>query len=172
MGCYGLGLSRILAGSVEYLSKTYIEQEEAEPISLKNQSEKDLESNFVMLRWPRLLAPFKVCLILPKKGSKEDQGHGTELSMHLAKVICERFGEDVLLDDRSNLTIGKRLLTAKALGIPFIIAAGRNIIDNMPLFELYRLYNKDQESNVELRSHLEVLNILETNLKSYSYFNN
>lgn len=171
MGCYGLGLSRILAGSVEYLSNTYVEQEEAE--ALDNEPETKLNSKLVMLRWPRLLTPFKVCLILPKKGSKEDQGHGTELSMHLAKVIRERFGEDVLLDDRSNLTIGKRLLTAKAIGIPFIIVAGRNIIDNMPLFEVYRLYQENcHEGNMELRSQLEVLDILEANLKSYSYFGN
>ncbi len=42
MGCYGLGVSRILAASVEVLSQ--------------NNS----------IRWPLPLAPFKVCLIIPK----------------------------------------------------------------------------------------------------------
>jgi prolyl-tRNA synthetase len=42
MGCYGIGVSRVIAAAIEYLS-----------------SEKEI-------RWPFLLAPFKVCLIPPK----------------------------------------------------------------------------------------------------------
>lgn len=42
MGCYGLGVSRILAASVEVLGK---------------------DNNF---RWPLLLAPYKIVLIVPK----------------------------------------------------------------------------------------------------------
>ena len=47
MGCYGLGLSRILAASVEVLST------ETE------------------LRWPEAIVPFSVCIVCPKGGSKE-----------------------------------------------------------------------------------------------------
>ena len=47
MGCYGLGLSRILAASVEVLST------ETE------------------LRWPEAIVPFSVCIVCPKDGSKE-----------------------------------------------------------------------------------------------------
>lgn len=42
MGCYGLGLSRILGAAIEILST-------------------DEE-----LRWPRALAPYDVCVIPPK----------------------------------------------------------------------------------------------------------
>lgn len=42
MGCYGLGVSRILAASVQVFSH--------------NDS----------IRWPIALAPFKICFILPK----------------------------------------------------------------------------------------------------------
>jgi hypothetical protein len=47
MGCYGLGLSRILAASVEVLS-----------------TEKEL-------RWPDAIVPFTVCIVCPKNGSRE-----------------------------------------------------------------------------------------------------
>jgi len=42
MGCYGLGLSRILAASLEALSLP------------------------TELRWPLCLAPYKACIITPK----------------------------------------------------------------------------------------------------------
>jgi prolyl-tRNA synthetase len=42
MGCYGIGISRILAASVEVLGT-------------------DSE-----IRWPKLIAPYSVCVIAPK----------------------------------------------------------------------------------------------------------
>jgi prolyl-tRNA synthetase len=52
MGCYGLGISRILAASVEVLST-------------------DTE-----LRWPNAIVPFSVCIVCPKEGSKEAEAIG------------------------------------------------------------------------------------------------
>ena len=52
MGCYGLGLSRILAASVEVLS-----------------TEKEL-------RWPDAIVPFTVCIVCPKDGSREAEAIG------------------------------------------------------------------------------------------------
>ena len=175
MGCYGLGISRILAGSVEFLSNKLQEN-----IELRAKQSQDSENttihstgaNLVMLRWPKLLVPFKICLILPKKDSKEDRGKGTEFSIHLANVIGSRFNEDVLIDDRSNLTIGKRLLTAKSIGIPYIIVAGRNIIDNVPKFELINVYEHDSaknESSSMLLTQAEILNYLEKNLRQFNF---
>lgn len=150
MGCYGLGLSRILAASVEYLSSELPENIEimtarkggnteeysADSVGeLPNQTL--LKNNIISLRWPKLIVPFKFCIILPKEGSKEDRGKGREFALHLSQTFQERYGEDVLIDDRSNLTVGKRLLTAKAIGIPFVIVAGRNILEEKPKFELY-----------------------------------
>ena len=42
MGCYGIGVSRVLAATVEVLSS---------------------ESG---IKWPWLIAPFKVCIVSPK----------------------------------------------------------------------------------------------------------
>ena len=59
MGCYGLGLSRILAASVEVLS-----------------SEKEL-------RWPDAIVPFTVCIVCPKNGSREAEVVGeTDLQIY------------------------------------------------------------------------------------------
>ncbi|XP_030372471.1 probable proline--tRNA ligase, mitochondrial [Scaptodrosophila lebanonensis] len=100
MGCYGIGITRVIAAALEVLSS---EQE---------------------LRWPKLLAPFDVCVIGPKQGSKEQQvaeSIETELLSQLTQ-ICR--AQDLLHDDRKDLTIGKRLLDAKRLGHPLIIVVG------------------------------------------------
>ena len=47
MGCYGIGISRILAASVEVLCT-------------ENE-----------IRWPRLIAPYSVCVIAPKVNRDE-----------------------------------------------------------------------------------------------------
>lgn len=89
MGCYGIGVSRLVAAAVEVLAT-------------ENE-----------LRWPTLLAPFDVCIIGAKQGSKEENianGVEHEFCCSLSGICNE---QDVLIDDRSNLTIGKRLLDAK-----------------------------------------------------------
>ncbi|GIY16194.1 probable proline--tRNA ligase, mitochondrial [Caerostris extrusa] len=85
MGCYGLGLSRILAASVEYLS------------------------NANSIRWPFLLSPYYVSVIPPKKGSKEEsvRPFADSLAESLNKISW--LNSNVIIDDRTNLTIGKRL---------------------------------------------------------------
>lgn len=51
------------------------------------------------------------------------------------------FKDDVIIDDRPDKTIGKRLRDAKAFGFSFIIVAGKDATKNIPLFELYDVYN-------------------------------
>lgn len=90
MGCMGIGVTRLIAAAVETLS---------------NERE---------IRWPVSLAPFHVVIIPPKKGSKEDGTAG-----HYAKNIYEQLNgvreleDSVVIDDRSKLTIGKRLIADK-----------------------------------------------------------
>ncbi|XP_051868028.1 probable proline--tRNA ligase, mitochondrial [Pristis pectinata] len=113
MGCFGLGVTRILAAAVEVLS-----------------TENDI-------RWPSLLAPYQVCVISPKKGSKE------ELNLHLLELLYDNLMDtvpqlrgEVLLDDRSHLTIGKRLKDASHLGYPYVIIAGKRILEDPAIFEV------------------------------------
>ncbi|XP_041064227.1 probable proline--tRNA ligase, mitochondrial isoform X2 [Carcharodon carcharias] len=113
MGCFGLGVTRILAASIEVLS-----------------TEDDI-------RWPSLLAPYQVCIISPKKGSKEELI--TDLSETLYDTLIDAVPQlrgEVLLDDRSHLTIGKRLKDASRLGYPYVVIAGKRVLENPPLFEV------------------------------------
>lgn len=90
MGCYGIGISRLIAASIETLST-------------ENE-----------IRWPFLFAPYSVCIIPPKRGSREE-----ESVVHLTDLVYRELGktneliDDIVVDDRNGLTIGKRLLEAK-----------------------------------------------------------
>ncbi len=90
MGCYGIGISRLIAASIEKLST-------------ENE-----------IRWPFVVAPFSVCIIPPKSGSREEESVG-----HLTNLIYSELAktneliDDIIVDDRIGLTIGKRFLEAK-----------------------------------------------------------
>lgn len=88
MGCYGIGISRILAASLEVLST-------------ENE-----------LKWPKLLAPYDICIIGPKQGSKE-QTAAEQVENQLCEEISKIYGQDAIHDDRKYMTIGKRLMEAK-----------------------------------------------------------
>ncbi|XP_062962568.1 probable proline--tRNA ligase, mitochondrial [Cynocephalus volans] len=114
MGCYGLGVTRIVAAAIEVLSTEDC------------------------IRWPSLLAPYQVCLIPPKKGSKEVAA--TELTEHLYDHITEvapQLRGEVLLDDRTHLTIGNRLKDANKFGYPFVIIAGKRALEDPAHFEVW-----------------------------------
>ncbi|KAM8999788.1 probable proline--tRNA ligase, mitochondrial [Sarcophilus harrisii] len=114
MGCYGLGVTRILAAAIEVLST-----EEC-------------------IRWPRLLAPYQVCLIPPKKGSKEEMAIEPMETLYdnIAEALPQLQGE-ILLDDRTHLTIGNRLKDAKKLGYPFVVIAGKRALEQPCHFEVW-----------------------------------
>ncbi|XP_037672562.1 probable proline--tRNA ligase, mitochondrial isoform X2 [Choloepus didactylus] len=114
MGCYGLGVTRILAAAIEVLSTEDC------------------------IRWPGLLAPYQVCLIPPKKGSKEAAAPELMGSVydHITEVVPQLRGE-LLLDDRTHLTIGNRLKDANKLGYPFVIIAGKGALEDPSRFEVW-----------------------------------
>lgn len=110
MGCYGIGVTRLIAAALECLSTN------------------------TELRWPLSIAPFKVCLIPPKSGSKEE----TKLSEFIPKFLAhlETVCHDYIIDDRS-LTIGKRVMEAKKTGYPFIIVIGEKAVHGDPKIECH-----------------------------------
>ncbi|KAH8305727.1 hypothetical protein KR059_008592 [Drosophila kikkawai] len=106
MGCYGIGITRIIAAALEVLSSDH------------------------ELRWPKLLAPYDVCLIGPKQGSK-DQLPAEAIENELLGNIGELCGHQELLhDDRKELTIGKRLLEANRLGHPLTVVVGAKAVQS------------------------------------------
>lgn len=128
MGSYGLGISRIVGASVECLSTPGI------------------------IQWPRALSPFTVCIIPAKEGSVEETSSQTNLQP-LYNHLTEILGDDVVVDDRTHMTIGKRFVEAKKLGFPFVIAMGKKIAANPPLYELY-------ESNTDRSEHYELSDLI------------
>lgn len=138
MGCYGLGVTRILAAAIEVLST-----EEG-------------------IRWPDLLAPYQVCVLPPKKGSKEDK------ASRLAEEMVQTLGEtlpplkgEVVLDDRTHMTIGKRLKDAKRLGYPYVIVVGQGALEEQPKFEV--ICQKTGETMfLSKEGLLDLLGIVET----------
>jgi prolyl-tRNA synthetase len=106
MGCYGIGVTRVIAACIEHLSSD--EQ----------------------IRWPAALAPFTTCIIPPKEGSKEESAVA-----HLTQEIYQQL-DDAVVDDRTSMTIGKRLMEAKKLGIPNIIVIGAKAAETEPKVEL------------------------------------
>ncbi len=112
MGCYGIGITRLVASCIEILS-----------------TEKEI-------KWPEEIAPFRVCVIPPKEGSKEEaivKDLGSEIYIYLEKLLQN----DVILDERTNLTIGKRLMEMKRLGIPYIVVVGAKSIEENPTVEVH-----------------------------------
>lgn len=122
MGCYGIGVTRLVAACVELLS---LEHE---------------------IRWPIALAPYKVIVIPPKSGSKEE----TEVKLSSQEVYellessCKALAGEVFVDDRLTMTIGKRVIEARKLGIPFIIVIGSKSGDvTEPKLEVHCLRTND-----------------------------
>jgi len=113
MGCYGIGVSRVLAASVEVLS---------------SQTE---------LRWPEAIAPFTVAILAPKGGSTE--AASMDLVKDMQKLIGEIFIDDVIVDDRDRLTVGRKLREARKTGYPYVLLFGKKCVDSDPMLELHML---------------------------------
>ena len=113
MGCFGLGVSRILAASVEVLS---LERE---------------------IRWPPLIAPYSVAILAPKRGSKEHTKGMSEAVDLYDHLDAELFLNDVIMDDRDNITVGKKLREAKKVGYSFLILFGKECTNDPCVVEVY-----------------------------------
>lgn len=112
MGCYGIGVSRLLAASIEVLS-----------------TEEDIH-------WPSLIAPYQICLIPPKKGSKEMAASSVAEELYDAICAAPRMRNEAVLDDRDHLTIGKRVKEAHKMGYPYVIVVGKKALESPPVFEV------------------------------------
>nr|XP_032826823.1 probable proline--tRNA ligase, mitochondrial [Petromyzon marinus] len=116
MGCYGLGITRILAAAVEVLSTAD------------------------SVRWPGPVAPYQVCILTPKWGSKEEVA-GIRMAEDLYDTLDElfpRLRRDMLLDDRGQLTLGKRLKEADKMGLPYVVVVGKRTLEAGGEFEVLR----------------------------------
>jgi len=122
MGCYGIGVSRLVGACAEV----------SEPVS---GSPKELV-------WPPPIAPFSVGLLPPKKGSKEETPEVVDAAadlIHRLSASASASSGDLVVDDRIELTIGRRLADLKRIGVPFVVVvAGK--FKSAGLFELIDVY--------------------------------
>lgn len=94
MGCYGIGIGRLLAAVIE--------------------SHHDEEG----IVWPGAVAPFQVLVTVLQPQREEQLALGTSIATHLTG-----HGLEVLLDDRER-SPGEKFHDAKLVGIPVLIAIG------------------------------------------------
>ena len=126
MGCYGIGVSRIVAAAIE-----------------QNHDEKGII-------WPYAIAPFHVNVIcldpMNEEVLKECEG--------VYKIIKDA-GHDVLLDDR-DMRAGQKFTDNEILGIPYSIVIGpKNFLNNSFEFVI-RKTNKKLDLNIdEIKQILE-----------------
>ena len=138
MGCYGIGISRLIGACVEVLST----QQE--------------------LRWPNTIVPFSVCVICPKAGSREAiaMTHVLELYAQL-NAQTGLFPNDVILDDRDKVTVGKKLRDAYKIGYTYIILFGKDCIDpNNPEVELHCPLHYGENENNKQMAKIPLANVI------------
>ena len=105
MGCYGIGVSRLMQACVE---------------------SRQVDGRFP--DWPLEIAPFKVMILPAKSGSKSEE-KSRKMTNYLIEMLQGNylFKDDVLVDDRDWMSIGSRLIDAKLIGAPFVIVLGKSI---------------------------------------------
>ncbi|XP_071166560.1 probable proline--tRNA ligase, mitochondrial isoform X1 [Mytilus edulis] len=118
MGCYGLGVTRILQAGIEVLSE--------------NEA----------IRWPKIISPYQICIIPQMKGYMEDKFMELSNKLYDEIVAVPNLRGEVVIDDRTKFTVGNRLSQANRLGYPYVVVIGKSAIDEEPKYELQDIYNK------------------------------
>lgn len=110
MGCYGIGISRLLGVIVEA----------------------NYDKDGII--WPKEVAPFRFHLLSLLKGTKKEDREIKKQADLLYKKITKK-GIEVLYDDRKDVFAGEKLVEADLLGLPSRIVISERTIKNH-LFEL------------------------------------
>jgi len=101
MGCYGIGVNRILASLIEV----------------------SYDANGII--WPLNLAPFEVVVIPVNKDDKDVQGEAERIYSELQSI-----GLDAIIDDRDYKSPGVKFKDADLIGFPYQIVVGKKNLDN------------------------------------------
>ncbi|CAL1546346.1 unnamed protein product [Lymnaea stagnalis] len=112
MGCFGLGMTRILQASLETLST---------------------ENS---LRWPKLIAPHQIYIIPKKDGPRGDEYLANAEALSDALTQRPHLRGEVVIDDRMSLTIGRRNVDGDRLGYPYIVILGVKALESPAQFEV------------------------------------
>ncbi|CDS37375.1 prolyl tRNA synthetase mitochondrial [Echinococcus multilocularis] len=120
MGCYGIGVTRLLAAALEHFTASLVKENPPKE-----------------LRWPSGFAPYSGAIALQKDNARDalstDELNGvlahfmelpstsnspTSGSTFFAGLLPRG---DILVDDRPRLTLGRKLLDLRRLGVPWIL---------------------------------------------------
>ena len=102
MGCYGLGLSRIVAAIVETSHD---------------------EHGIV---WPFSVAPYRVCIV---PGLKDVKVSDTVERLYDMLNDKKELKGEIVIDDRMGFSLGHRLKDAELVGYSLIIVLGKNFLE-------------------------------------------
>ena len=75
-----------------------------------------------------------MCILTPKTGTKAYTGVNVE---NLYEKINNIFPNDVILDDREKLSVGKKQYEADRTGYPILVLLGRKNMNPDPLIEIH-----------------------------------
>ncbi|XP_048760484.2 probable proline--tRNA ligase, mitochondrial isoform X2 [Ostrea edulis] len=139
MGCYGLGVSRILQASVE------------------------VQSDGKHIRWPRLIAPYQIVIIPQKKGASDEKVRELTDALYHRLQCVPSLEDNVLIDDRLSITIGRRLVDANCQGFPYAVVIGNQAVEREDGFEVIDIYSNKPLTNLTMT---QVADYLGQNIKS------
>jgi prolyl-tRNA synthetase len=97
MGCYGLGMSRILAAAIEVHHDRH------------------------GMRWPAALAPYVTTVVV---AAPQD-----ELVVSAAEQVAGALGDDVLIDDRTDVNLQTKMREALLIGSPRVVVVGKAAVN-------------------------------------------
>lgn len=127
MGCYGIGVTRVLGVMAQQGMKRFEDLESAQ-----RSAKPSKRRGFV---WPKGMAPFEA-LVLPSSPAnlqaaerlcKQLQSGMTVASEgHAPETVLQVPASDVALDDRVDRSLGSRLIDADLLGYPLVFILGRH----------------------------------------------
>eukprot|EP00939_MAST-03C_sp_MAST-3C-sp1_P000301 g301.t1 len=119
MGCYGLGVSRILAALVEASTFSSSDGDDAAAAVGSNRKKRD------RVRWPAVVCPYVVSIVTAGGKSKDTfRDVATDMALRAAEADVSLHGE-VVLDDRWSAGLGTKLTESELIGYPFTVIVGR-----------------------------------------------
>ncbi|CAD5215685.1 unnamed protein product [Bursaphelenchus xylophilus] len=144
MNCFGIGLTRLIAASIDTLST----------------------GNAMRLPYP--LSPFKVAIVLPKPTGAVTPPLDFAYSMLDTLEGLRNLDGDILIDDRIQKSVGRRLNELNQLGIPhiFVIQAKKSFQPHDHIrIEYLRTEPRSKEFiDCGILNHSQMLSVLRNNI--------
>jgi prolyl-tRNA synthetase len=128
MGCYGIGVSRLVAAVIE-----------------QNHDDKGCI-------WTKATAPFMVDIIVSNSKNEEESKVGEKIYNELKQA-----GIEVILDDRINARFGFKMSDFELIGFPYAIIVGKKLVENQVEIVNRKTLEKIEVSVEDVVSQLQSL---------------